>query len=95
MAEAFLSQNWYRVKQLKPRLRGHVRLYRHRYRGSAWYVLNDLATGKAHRFSPAGYLFVGRLDGESTVDDIWTDVAEELDEEAPSQDEILSLLPPI
>ena len=92
MAEAFLSQNWYRVKQLKPRLRGHVRLYRHRYRGSAWYVLNDLATGKAHRFSPAGYLFVGRLDGESTVDDIWTDVAEELDEEAPSQDEILSLL---
>ncbi len=92
MADAFLSQNWYRIKDLKPAVHSHVRLYRHRYLGKAWYVLNDLVTGKAHRFSPAAYLFIGRLDGKTSVDEIWTDVASQLDEEAPSQDEILNIL---
>lgn len=92
MADAFLSQNWYRIKDLKPKLRSHTRLYRHRYRGQPWYVLSDLVTGKSHRVSPAGYLFVGRLDGESSVNDIWVEVAEALEDEAPSQDDILGLL---
>ena len=92
MANAFLSQNWYRVKALKPCLRAHVQLRRHRYLGQAWYVLNDLLTGKVHRFNPATYLFIGRLQGHETVDQIWTEVAAQLDEEAPAQDDIISML---
>jgi len=92
MANSFLSQNWYRIKDLKPRVHSHIRLYRHRYLGKAWYVLNDLVTGKVHRFSPAAYLLIGRLDGSTTIDKIWTDVATQLDEDAPSQDETLNIL---
>lgn len=92
MADSFLSQNWYRVGHLKPCLRGHVKLYRHRYLGKSWYVLNDLVSGKVHRFSPSAYLFIGRLDGSCTVDAIWNEVAEQLDEEAPTQDDVLNIL---
>ncbi len=33
------SDFWYRVAPLKPRLRGHVEIHRHLYRGQLWYVL--------------------------------------------------------
>ena len=35
------SPSWYRVAQLRPRLRGHARIHRHHYRGELWYVLED------------------------------------------------------
>ena len=38
------SSNWHRVAQLRPRLRSQARLYRHRYRGELWYLLQDPAT---------------------------------------------------
>jgi len=92
VSESFLSNSWYRVAELRPRLKTQARLYRHRYRGRPWYVLHDRATGRSHRFTPAAYLFLARLDGHHTVDAIWTDIAAELDEEAPTQDEVIQLL---
>ena len=61
MAEPFLSSSWYRVYTLKPKLRLHVRIHRHRYRGSAWYVVQDPSTGKSHRFTPLAYYFIANL----------------------------------
>ena len=40
------SSNWHRVARLRPRLRAQARLYRHRYRGELWYLLQDPATGR-------------------------------------------------
>lgn len=92
MAQAFLSTLWYRVAPLKPRLRAHVRVARHRYRGQPWYVLHDVASGRIHRFTPAAYLIVGQLDGTRSVDAVWRALAETHDAEAPSQDEVIRLL---
>ena len=47
------SSNWHRVARLRPRLRSQAKLYRHRYRGELWYLLQDPATGRVHRFTPA------------------------------------------
>ncbi|MCP5374472.1 MAG: PqqD family peptide modification chaperone [Hyphomicrobiales bacterium] len=92
MADPFLSNSWYRVADLRPRLRGHTKVHRHRYRGQAWYVVQDHATGKIHRFTPAAYLVVARMDGERTIDEIWNTVVEELGDDAPTQDETIQLL---
>jgi putative peptide zinc metalloprotease protein len=92
MAEAFLSSSWYRIAALKPKLRPHSQIHRHRYRNQAWYVLQDHATGRSHRFTPAAYLFIGNMDGNRTVDQIWTEIAVQLDENAPTQEEIIQLL---
>jgi hypothetical protein len=58
MSDSFFSSHWYRVQQLRPALRNHVRTHRHHYRGERWYVLEDRVSGRQHRFpSPRGALW--------------------------------------
>lgn len=89
---SFLSSSWYRVEKLRPRLRSHTTISRHRYRGESWYVVHDHATGRVSRLRPATYAIVGRMDGTRTVDELWHETARVLGEEAPSQDELIHLL---
>jgi putative peptide zinc metalloprotease protein len=90
--EPFLSSSWYRVGGLRPRLPGHAEVMHHRYRGRRWYILQDKISRNVHRISPASYLVVSAMDGIRTVDEIWTGVAQELGENAPTQDEMIRLL---
>lgn len=92
MSERFLSDVWYRVGALRPRLRPHLTVHRHRYRGQPWYVVHDLAAARVHRFTPAAYLFIGQLDGKRSVDEVWQDLARSHDEETPSQEDVITLL---
>lgn len=92
MAESLFSPSWYRVAELKPRLRTHARIHRHEYRDQVWYVLEDLSSGKNHRFSPAAYQFIGLMDGTRTVQELWESASRELGDDAPSQDEVIQLL---
>lgn len=91
-AAPFLSSSWYRVAQRRPKLRDHTSVHRHRYRGCIWYVVQDHATGRMHRLSPAGYMIVAAMDGVRTVDQIWHEVGSALAEEAPSQSDAIQLL---
>jgi putative peptide zinc metalloprotease protein len=92
MAEAFLSSAWYRVSSLVPRLSPRAQVHRHRYRGEAWYVLQDRASGRVHRFTPSAYLVLGLMDGQRSVNAIWEAAVERLDDQAPGQDEVIRLL---
>ena len=92
MSAASLSQSWYRVAALKPRLRPHLRLHRHRYRGEVWFVLQDPSSGRTHRFTPAARLILNGMDGTRAVDDLWAMSHRRLGENAPSQDELIQLL---
>jgi putative peptide zinc metalloprotease protein len=87
-----LSNLWYRVADLKPRLRAHAVLHRHRYRGQVWHLLQDPASGRTHRFSPAARLIIGLMDGERTVAALWEIAKRRLGEDAPTQDEMIQLL---
>jgi putative peptide zinc metalloprotease protein len=80
------------VAQLRPQIQPHIDVHRHRYRGTTWYVLHDQMTGRVHRFTPATYLLIGRMNGEQTLDDIWKSAAIALGENAPTQDEVIRLL---
>ena len=92
MAGDFFSTSWYRVERLKPRLRSHVHLLRQEYRGRTWYVLQDLASDRFHRFASVAYLLIGLMDGRRTVREIWEAATATLGDEAPSQDEFIRLL---
>ncbi|MBR0993105.1 HlyD family efflux transporter periplasmic adaptor subunit [Bradyrhizobium japonicum] len=92
MRENFLDASWHRIGPLKPKLRSHVRVHRHRYHDSAWYVVEDTASGRTHRFTPAVYLFVGLMNGQRTVDEIWQQAVSQLKDDAPTQGEVVSLL---
>ncbi|MCK1734575.1 hypothetical protein IVA79_11555 [Bradyrhizobium sp. 138] len=92
MRENFLDASWHRVGTLKPKLRSHVRVHRHRYRDASWYVVQDGASGRTHRFTPAVYFFVGLMDGRRSVDDIWNQAVRQLKDDAPTQGEVINLL---
>lgn len=92
MSEAFFSPSWYRVATLAPRLRSHAQLHRHQYRGQIWYVLQDRSNERFHRFSPAAYAFIGLMDGQRTVQDIWELASTKLGDDAPTQPEVVQLL---
>jgi putative peptide zinc metalloprotease protein len=87
-----LSSLWYRVANLKPTLRSHARLHRHHYRGEVWHLLQDPASGRILRFTPAARLIIGLMDGRHTVAALWEVANRRLGENAPTQDEVIQLL---
>lgn len=86
------SPYWYRVAHLAPRLRKHVQLHRHVYRGQTWYVLQDHTSGRFHRFSPAAYQLIGLMDGRHTMDEIWRHASRRLGGDSLTQAQAISLL---
>ncbi|ANG63892.1 hypothetical protein A8C75_16350 [Marinobacterium aestuarii] len=92
MAESLFSASWHRVAQLKPRLRSHIEINRHVYRGDVWYVVQDDASGRYHRFTPQAYCLIGLMNGRRTLDDLWHSAGEQLGDDMPSQDEVIRLL---
>ena len=92
MSDALFSPSWYRVANLKPRIRAHVEIHRHEYRGRIWFLLQDHAANRSHRFTPAAHYFIGLMDGDRTVQELWDASCEHLGDEAPTQEEIIRLL---
>ncbi|HEX5371257.1 MAG TPA: hypothetical protein VFW84_00840 [Aquabacterium sp.] len=86
------SSSWYRVADLRPRLRPHARLHRMRYRGQVWYLLQDPASNRVHRFTPSARVLIAAMDGQRTVAQLWEMANRQLGELAPTQDEVIQLL---
>lgn len=85
------AAGWYRVASLRPRVRRHVRIQRHVYRGEPWYVVEDPVTQKAHRLSAEGYFVVAMMDGRRTIAEIWDAASARYGDTAPSQADVLKL----
>ena len=92
MSDDLHSPSWYRVAGLRPRLRGHVSIHRHHYRGELWYVLEDRVSRRMHRFSPVAHYIIGVMDGHRTVQEIWDSAITRFGDDAPTQDETIRLL---
>lgn len=86
------SESWYRVAELKPKLRVGAQISRQFYRGDRWYVVRDPAGNQFHRLSDAAYRFVGLLDGRRTVEEAWDLVGGQLADDAPTQPEVIQVL---
>ena len=59
-----------RIAELEAKLRDHVSVHRHRYRGNWWYVLHDRVSIQYYRFDAAAYRVIRLMDGERTVREI-------------------------
>lgn len=92
MSASLFSAFWHKVADVRPRLRSHVEINRHVYRGDVWYVIQDDASGRYHRFTPQAYALIGLMDGQRSLDEIWHSAGDQLADEMPSQDEVIQLL---
>ena len=86
------SDHWYRVEHLHPRLRSHVELDRHCYRGEIWHVLKDTLGTRQHRLNEQGWRIVARMDGRLSMQQIWELAVAEGGDDAPTQPETIALL---
>ena len=91
-ADQLYSASWYRVAELRPRLRSQVRVHRHSYRGEVWYVLEDRGSRRLHRFNAAAHYVIGLMDGRRTVQALWDAAASRFGDDAPTQGEMIALL---
>ena len=92
MTTELFSPMWYRVANLRPTLRRNAELHRHQYRGVPTFVLQDHASGRSHRFTPAAHHFLALMDGKRSVQDVWDLTEDALGDEAPTQEEAIELL---
>ncbi|MFW6076445.1 MAG: peptidase M50, partial [Hyphomicrobiales bacterium] len=90
--KSFHSADWHRVAQLRPRLRSNAGIHRQEFRGQLWYVLQDRASGRFHRFSPEAWLVISLLDGRRTVAAIWDIACARLGDDVLTQGEVIRLL---
>src|ERR1035437_346169 len=86
------SESWYRVVNLRARLRASTQISRQHYRGERWYVVRDPAGNQFHRLSAPAYRFVGLLDGTRTIGQAWDLVGGQLADDAPTQPEVIQIL---
>ena len=91
-AKPLLADRWYRMRHLKPRLRGHLRIHRHEYRGEVWYVIEDRIGAKHQRLNFQAYRVIHLMDGSRDMDTLWQAMCAELGDDTPTQDEMLRLL---
>jgi len=92
MQGSLFSSSWYRVADLKPRLRPHTAIHRQVFRSRIWYILQDHQTGRFHSLAPMANLMVCLMDGRRTVRDIWEAAGRKAGDEPPTQDETIQLL---
>jgi putative peptide zinc metalloprotease protein len=92
MSRPLLSNDWYRVRDLCPRLRGHVRLHRHVYRGQPAYMIEDRVGGRHQRFDFAAYQVLSMFDGRRSLAMLWDQLSADLDDTTPTQDDLIRLL---
>lgn len=92
MSDSFFSPEWPNVAHLKPRLRSHLKLHRQVYRGRVWHIIEDQTTGRHHRLDAFAYELAGRLDGRSSIDDLWEQLVDRLKADAPSQHDVIALI---
>jgi putative peptide zinc metalloprotease protein len=92
LARTLFSQSWHSVAELKPRLLPGARVHRHLYRGQVWYVVQDQAGGKYHRFTPSAHAMIARMDGAATVQALWDQACRDAPEDIPTQSEVVELL---
>jgi putative peptide zinc metalloprotease protein len=86
------SDAWHRVASVRPRLRSSVRAHRQQFRGEAWVVLRDSLSADHFRITTEAWQFISQLDGQRTVDALWTDLMTRGAEQALTQEEVVQLL---
>lgn len=86
------SDRWHDLGAQRAWLRPQVTVRRQDFRGELSYVIADPYSNQFYRVSPAAWEFLGRLDGRSSVDDVWRERVAHHPAAAPSQVEVVQLL---
>ena len=86
-----IPEQWNHVANLRPQLHKHVSAHPHDFRGTRWYILSDAVRGKHLRFNDIAYEFIGRLDGDQSIEEIYLQIENKSGEDSPSRHDLLAV----
>ena len=89
---SLFSESWHRVAGQHIRLRPSVTVHKQYFRGEVWFIAHDAYGNQYFRFRPEAWDFISRLDGRSTVEDIWQSCLDRNGDQAPGQAEVVQML---
>ncbi|MGV6818007.1 MAG: site-2 protease family protein [Thiotrichales bacterium] len=92
MNNQLFSEQWYRVADLKPKLKASVAVHRQIQRNKVWYLLQDKASGRTHRLDIRTYRLVAQLAGKQTMNELWLSTVEADEHSAPTQQDVIQLI---
>jgi len=85
-------ESWYRIADMRPRLRTGARVERQHLRGRDWWIVRDPATNRFFRMNRAAWRLVGLLDGKRSIQHAWDLSNASSADDAPTQGETIGLL---
>lgn len=86
------SELWHRVSDLKLSIIYNATIEKQLYRGKVWYVIREPYNNRYFRVTPKAYAFLNRLTPKRALNEIWEEYLEYNPDEAPTQDEVITLL---
>ena len=92
MKGSLFSESWYKVANIKVSLLDAVDVQKQFYRGELWYVLKDRFNNSHFKVTAEAYRFIVMLRTDKTINEVWEECIAEYDDNAPTQDEVISLL---
>lgn len=90
-AGPILSEQWYRIAALCPRLNPQASIRRVAYRGKPWIVMVMPDGRDRVRLNAPAWAFFGRCSGSQTSESLWQILVAQRPEDLPSQDELLTM----
>jgi putative peptide zinc metalloprotease protein len=90
--EPLLAPDWYRVADLRLRLREGVRVSPQQVRDETWYLLTDPLSGRHHRFNDIAYELIKACNGERTLNEVWEQCAAATNVDALTQGEAVRVI---
>lgn len=90
-AEIF-SEHWHWLAPKRFALDPLVNVHRQSFRGNISYIVEDPVSGRFIRLNPALYELVRRLDGLTSLGDLWEDYLRREPSRAPGQQEVVNCI---
>ena len=86
------TDSWGIIAGLYPRLKPHITISRHRFRGDISYVLEDAITKIRYVFSKEAYEVAGRLNGKHSSEDIYNHLQNKMGLQGPTKETIVEII---
>lgn len=90
--EPLLSPDWYRVAEVRPRLRSGVVVSTQQVRQETWHLLSDPMSGRHHRINDLAFRLLSACDGERTLGEVWEGLAAKDGDLAPTQGQAIRFI---
>ncbi|SMF51181.1 putative peptide zinc metalloprotease protein [Alteromonadaceae bacterium Bs31] len=90
------SNLWQQLVIMKPSLPRHVEIQPRHYNGELWYILEDKANSRFHRFNTLAYQLLGFMNGNNNLEQILGSASQaalnQTLDDIPTQEDLIDLL---